>query len=221
MDHQIFSKQYFSTLNDILENIDLLNWSAILDELEAAFLKDVTIYLIGNGGSASTAAHMANDLMLGVAKAGGTGFRAISLCDNAAVTMAIANDTDFGQIFSQQLQVLANPGDVLLAISGSGNSPNLVQAVKAANDLGMVTIGWLGMGGGKLHQMCDFSLVVPSDNYGLIETVHMALDHLLVDHMKQFQQENDLLDHFRKGRNVIVASDKSGRKKDVLTIQQA
>jgi D-sedoheptulose 7-phosphate isomerase len=204
MNDQLFSKQYMSELTCVLENLNLKDWSKILQELERVFYEDATIFLIGNGGSASTASHLANDLMLGAAREGGRGFKAISLCDNAAVTMAIANDTSYDQIFSQQLRVLARPGDVLLSISGSGNSHNLVEAVRTANELDMTTIGFLGMDGGKLLKMCGTSIVVPSDDYGLIETVHVALDHLLVDYFKQLQKNHANIDRVRGTALAVV-----------------
>ncbi|OGB98529.1 hypothetical protein A2V82_02350 [candidate division KSB1 bacterium RBG_16_48_16] len=195
MNDQLFSKRYLAELTCVLENLNLKVWSKILQELERVFYENATIFLIGNGGSASTASHIANDLMLGAAREGGRGFKAISLCDNAAVTMAIANDTNYDQIFSRQLKVLARHGDALLSISGSGNSPNLIKAVRTANELDMITIGFLGMDGGKLLKMCGTSIVVPSDDYGLIETVHVALDHLLVDYFKQLQKSHENIDH--------------------------
>ncbi len=187
MNLEIFSKKYFESLYMIFDKFPFDEWAHIINLLEDAYTKKKTVFFIGNGGSASTASHMANDLMFGVAKNNGNGFKAASLCDNNAITMSIANDKDYTKVFSEQIKTLGRSGDILIVLTGSGNSPNLIEAVNEAHKIGLVTIGFLGMDGGMLKELVGASIVVPSDDYGLIETVHVALNHLLVDYFKELQ----------------------------------
>jgi len=190
MDAKKFSKKYIAMLCHVLNDFPWDEWVQVLDVVEDAFTKSKTLYFIGNGGSASTASHMVNDMMMGVTKQCGRGFRAVSLCDNCAVTMAIANDDGYQSIFSEQVRSLGRADDLLFVISGSGNSPNLVEGVREANKIGMTTVGFLGMDGGVLAGLVDVSIIVPSYDYGIIETVHVALDHLLVEYFRCLKQDD-------------------------------
>jgi D-sedoheptulose 7-phosphate isomerase len=109
--------------------------------------------------------------------------RVIALTDNVSLMTAWANDTDFNHIFSEPLKNLAQRGDVLVAISASGNSPNIIAAVEAAKQIGVTVLGLAGFTGGKLSKMADVSLVVPSDGYGPVEDVHMILDHIITSYL--------------------------------------
>jgi D-sedoheptulose 7-phosphate isomerase len=181
-----FIEGYFRTLTEVIARIPRADLAKALEVLETAWADKRRVFLAGNGGSAATASHMANDLMKGVAKGGGAGVQAISLADNVALLTAIANDEDYRDIFAGQLEVLGRPGDVLIAISGSGNSPNIVRAVEVARHLGLRTIGFLGMGGGKVGTMTDVTVIVPSDDYGPIEDLHMVFDHLLTAYLRRW-----------------------------------
>jgi D-sedoheptulose 7-phosphate isomerase len=139
-----------------------------------------TIYLMGNGGSASTASHMACDLLKSCIRLNKTRFRAISLSDNTPVFSAWANDTSYDNVFAEQLKNFITKHDVLIAISGSGNSKNILKGVELANKVGAYTIGLTGMGGGKLAKVAKLSLVVPNDNMWRVEDMHLLLNHLLV-----------------------------------------
>jgi D-sedoheptulose 7-phosphate isomerase len=139
-----------------------------------------TIYLMGNGGSAATASHMACDLLKSCIDSGKNRFRAISLTDNIPVFSAWANDTSYDHVFAEQLKNFLTNKDVVIAISGSGNSKNILNAVEFANSLGAYTIGLTGMGGGKLAKTAKLSLVVPNDNMWRVEDIHLLLNHLLV-----------------------------------------
>lgn len=184
MDAHEFSKQYLQNLSTVLQELSLDDWSRVLHRLETALVEHRTVFIVGNGGSAATASHMMNDLMLGVAQQGGRGFRAIALTDNIPAMTATANDLGYHSIFSAPLRALGSAGDLLIAISGSGNSQNVIDAVQVAGEIGMTTIGFLGMGGGKLKSLVDESITVPSDDYGPIEDVHMILDHLMTAYFK-------------------------------------
>jgi D-sedoheptulose 7-phosphate isomerase len=140
-----------------------------------------TIYLVGNGGSAATASHMANDLVVGAWLPDHPPFRVVSLTDNVAVMTAIANDTDYASLFANQLRNLLRADDVLLALSVSGNSPNVLEAVRLASERGAATIGCCGFDGGALPELVDVCLHIPSNHgeYGPVEDVMMILDHVI------------------------------------------
>lgn len=181
-----FSGQYMAGLCSVLQKTPVESLSRALKMMEEAYQEGQQVFLAGNGGSAATASHMANDLMKGVAQTGKKGFRAIALTDNVALLTAIANDESYEAIFSSQLRELAMPEDLLIVISGSGNSPNIVHVVKSAKKMGVKTLGFLGMGGGKTAKLADLSVIVPSNDYGPIESVHMVFDHLITDYFKQW-----------------------------------
>jgi D-sedoheptulose 7-phosphate isomerase len=152
--------------------------------LEQAFVKRCQVFIAGNGGSAATASHMANDFTKGVTQERGRGLRAISLSDNISLITAIANDKGYNEVFADQLLALGQPGDVLIVISGSGNSANVVRVVEVAQEMQIRTVALLGMGGGRVADMADVSVVVPSDDYGPIEDVHMVFDHLITTYLR-------------------------------------
>ena len=142
----------------------------------------------GNGGSASTASHLACDLAKTVLGARPelrrSRFRAVSLADNVALLTAWANDVSYEAVFAEQVKMLGRPGDVLCVISASGNSANVVGAVEAARALGLHTIGFLGFGGGRLRDLVDDYVVVPCDDYGHVESTHLVLGHLLTEWLR-------------------------------------
>jgi D-sedoheptulose 7-phosphate isomerase len=181
-----FSRKYFEQLAACMQAMNLDDIARTLQILETAWETQHTVYIVGNGGSAATASHMANDFsktVLGRTRKG-RGMRAISLTDNVALMTAWANDHGYDEMFAGQLEALAAPQDVLISISGSGNSPNLVKAVEMAKSMSIHTIGFLGMGGGVLKSMVDVAVVVPSQAYEPIEDVHMVLDHLITTYFR-------------------------------------
>jgi len=186
-----FVREYLSELAALLEKLPVEPLEQALEILEDAFNQRKQVLIAGNGGSAATASHLQNDLMLGVAKMGRGGFRAISLADCMPTITAIANDDGYDQIFSQQLGALATPGDVFLVITGSGNSPNILRALATARDLGLTTIGWLGMDGGAAAPLCDVAIIVPSTDYGAIENVHMVYDHLTMAYFSRWVSQRE------------------------------
>ena len=146
-----------------------------------------TIFFFGNGGSASTASHFVVDIGKATIRGDGKRFRCVALVDNVESVTAWANDTDYARVFSEQLKTLAHPGDVAVGISGSGNSPNVLEAVRAARSLGLATVGLTGMGGGKLKDLVDVALVVPSNSMQHIEDVHLLVCHLLTAYLRDEQ----------------------------------
>ena len=175
-----FARRYLDYLTEIIAAIDTAAIAAFAKELLDARDRDARIFFIGNGGSASTASHFANDVAIG-SKTWERPFRAISLADNAAVMTAIANDDGYAEIFTQQLRALMSPGDVVVAISVSGNSPNVVAAVEYAKGHGARIVGLTGFSGGRLAELADINVHVPTESgeYGPAEDVHMIFDHLV------------------------------------------
>ena len=185
-DREEFSLDYIETLCGVLYDLPLKDLARGLGLLERAFTEGRQVFIAGNGGSAATASHMANDFAKGVAEEGGRGLRAIALSDNVPLITAIANDRGYTEIFAEQLLVLGQPGDVLVVISGSGNSANIVRAVEVAREMQIETMALLGMGGGQVAQVADVSIVVPSNDYGPIEDIHMVLDHLVTAYLRHW-----------------------------------
>jgi len=182
-----FAKEYLSGLKGVLDRLPLKPLDEIIRVIEQARDEGRQIFVIGNGGSAATASHMMNDLCKGTLGHKGDApwprLRVIALTDNVSLMTAWANDTDFNHIFSEPLKNLAQRGDVLVAISASGNSPNIIAAVEAAKQIGVTVLGLAGFTGGKLSKMADVSLVVPSDGYGPVEDIHMILDHIITSYL--------------------------------------
>lgn len=143
-----------------------------------------TVFFFGNGGSASTASHFVVDLSKVAARGSAPRLRCVGLSDNVPSLTAWANDHDYAKVFAEQLKILARPGDVAVAISGSGNSPNVLEAVRAAKGIGVTTIGLTGIGGGKLKELADVAVVVPSDSMQHTEDVHVVLLHLLTAYFR-------------------------------------
>jgi D-sedoheptulose 7-phosphate isomerase len=179
-----FSKSYFEYLGIVLSNISLNEIEGFVKLILDARDRGSTIFFIGNGGSAATASHFANDIAIGT-RTYEKPFRVISLCDNQAVITAIANDDGYEKIFSQQLKVLLKKQDVVVAISASGNSPNLIDALGMAKKMSAITVGISAFDGGKMKEIVDFSLHVPTEKgeYGPAEDAHMILDHLIGNYL--------------------------------------
>ena len=182
-----FGRDYLNGLKHVLDHLALEPLDDLIRAIEQARDEGRQIFVIGNGGSAATASHMMNDLCKGTLGHKGDApwprLRVIALTDNVSLMTAWANDTDFNHIFSEPLKNLAQRGDVLVAISASGNSPNVIAAVEAAKQIGVTVVGLTGFGGGKLAKMSDVSVVVPSDGYGPVEDVHMILDHIITSYL--------------------------------------
>lgn len=177
--------EYVNKLTQALAGVDRTAFNAMVKELVRAQADDKFVYICGNGGSAATASHMVNDLVKAPAAATGCRpIRAIGLTDCVPVMTAFANDIDYTQMFAKQLEAYGRAGDVLVAISGSGNSRNVLEAAKVARAKGMVTIGLTGFDGGKLEGLADIHVHVPCDNFGVAEDAHLILEHAMVEILK-------------------------------------
>lgn len=175
-------KQLDDYLRELKRSIDSMPRDAfggIAEALLDAYKHDRSIFVFGNGGSASTASHMACDLGKGTVMPGRKRFRIICLSDNIPLMTAWANDTAYENIFSEQLENLVREGDVVVGISGSGNSPNVLKALELARKKKAKTVGLTGFKGGKMKALCDVCLIVPSDSMQRIEDVHLIIEHAL------------------------------------------
>ena len=178
-----FAKAYFARLGRILSQMDVEQIARFAAEIDAARLSGHAVFIAGNGGSATTASSMANDLGFDIIKKTGTDtpFRLLALTDNNAVLTAIANDVGYDEVFLNQLRIHYRKGDKLIVISASGNSPNAVKAAQFVKDAGGTVIGLLGFTGGKLKALCDVCVHVPSEagEYGPVEDAHLVVNHIL------------------------------------------
>jgi len=182
-----YSKSYFEYLASIVDKISLSEIENFISLILDARERDSTIFFIGNGGSAATASHFANDIAIGT-RSYEKPFRVISLCDNQAIITAIGNDDGYEKIFSQQLRVLLKEQDIVVSISASGNSPNLIDAIKTAKIMNAITVGISAFDGGKMIDIVDHSLHVPTEKneYGPAEDAHMILDHLVGNYLMRY-----------------------------------
>jgi D-sedoheptulose 7-phosphate isomerase len=174
-----YARGYLRRLSEVLRELDLDDIARAAEAMWRARDEGRRIFFIGNGGSAATASHFANDIGLGTKC--DPPFRALSLTDNNAVLTCIANDFGYDRVFVDQLRVHMEPGDLVVAISASGNSPNVVKAIDFAAERGNTTIGLTGFDGGELRRKATINIHVPSERgeYGPVEDVHMILDHLI------------------------------------------
>ncbi|HET9376075.1 MAG TPA: SIS domain-containing protein [Chthoniobacterales bacterium] len=177
--NQIFhAKQYFDELQYVFARLAHDPINQIAETLIKAYESEQTAYLFGNGGSASLASHFACDLGKGTAYCnGGKRFRVLALTDNLPTLTAWANDSGYEDVFSEQLRNFVQPRDVMFAISASGNSKNVLNAVHVGREAGAIAVGISGFEGGQLKLICDTCVVVPSNNMQIIEDVHLAISH--------------------------------------------
>ncbi|RXJ66613.1 sugar isomerase [Halarcobacter ebronensis] len=189
-----FIKKYIQNLTDILQNIDENSIISIKNALEETINKQSKIYIIGNGGSASTASHMANDLSIGLKTRGIKNFDIESLNDNSSICTAIANDIGYENIFYLQLKNRLKENDLLIAISCSGNSPNIIKAVSYAKDINCKVLGITGFDGGNLKELSDINFHVQTSRgqYGLVEDVHLILDHIIFSYYVETYNKKSL-----------------------------
>lgn len=180
-------QSYLKLHGEVLGKLPYLEIESIGHELFHAYEEGRRVYLFGNGGSASLASHFACDLSKGTSMPNGSRkrFQVMSLTDNIPLLTAWANDTSYEQVFAEQLRNLVQSGDVVVAISASGNSPNVLLALQVARELGALTVGLSGYEGGKMKALCDLCAVVPSDNMQIIEDLHVGIAHGLFTVIRQ------------------------------------
>jgi D-sedoheptulose 7-phosphate isomerase len=171
--------QYLTELESVIQRLSRPDIEAVAQALFEAWRARRQVFILGNGGSAATASHMMNDLNKFVSVPGRRRFRAIALTDNVPLFTAVGNDQSYAEVFVEPLQNLLEAGDVLVAISASGNSKNVIQAVEYAQAQGATVIGFCGQPGGQLAQIADHKVIIPSDRIGQQEDGHLILNHVL------------------------------------------
>ena len=176
-----YATKYLARVTDLFKQIDPDAVAQTVAAIEEAGRQNKAIYCIANGGSAAVASHFVNDLSPNSLASGQPGLRSFSLTDNVESVTAIANDAGFEHIFSYQLQANMTPGDIVIAMSVSGNSDNIIRGVQYANDHGGYTIGWCGFDGGRLAELCKVVIHVPTtpDEYGPVESIFAHVSHIV------------------------------------------
>jgi len=192
MSVESFSYSYLNKLKQLIDQFDVEAVKDIINIIAKTAESSSRIYVIGNGGSSATASHMVNDLGTGLRRRDVINLDIISLADNTPVGTAIANDIGYENIFYMQLKGLIKKDDVLIALSCSGNSPNIIKAVKYAKTIGSTIVGCTGFNGGALLKLADISFHVntPEGEYGLVEDMHVILDHLVHSYFLSWQKED-------------------------------
>jgi D-sedoheptulose 7-phosphate isomerase len=181
------AKAYLERVGQEIRRLDLAQVERLSDLIESAYHAGRLVFIIGNGGSGANASHFCEDLAKCTLRdfEGQKRLRVLSLTDNVAWIMAVANDLSYERIFLEQLKNLASPGDLLLAISGSGNSPNVLRAVEWANANGLTTVGITGFSGGELRPLAHHGLHVDVDDMGLVESLHLTVFHWVIDDLNR------------------------------------
>lgn len=179
-----FTDGYLKTLNSQLQGFDWDSLQPLADALLSCRLAKSHIYLCGNGGSAGNAMHLANDFLFGV-EPGGESLKVECLSSNVAVLTCLANDIDYSNIFSHQLKVKAKPGDMLIVLSGSGNSANIVKALEQAKRLGVKSAAILGFSGGKAKTLADIPLHFEVDDMQVAEDLQLIVGHMLMQYLRK------------------------------------
>ena len=187
-------QQLIDYTEDVAQRVvksDFDTLAAIVQRIVQAKIEGKTIYTAGNGGSAATASHLCNDLVKGCRVNDRTGFRAVCLADSNAIVTCLANDFCYEEIFDIQLKTFAVKGDVLIAYSGSGLSPNILAALRTAREMGVATIGFSGRDGGKMKDLCDLLLIAPTDSMEQIEDMHLLYEHAMIGSIRDLLSKTD------------------------------
>ena len=185
-----FAEQYKTELLKTIETIDLDKVEEVIAWFKEARAAGRQIFVCGNGGSASTASHFTCDMVKGASFNRETRFRIMALTDSLPTMTAYSNDVSYDCVFAEQLKNWARPGDVLMAISGSGNSPNVLRAVEYASSIGCKTVGLTGRDGGKLGSMVNLNVHVPVPHMGRIEDGHMIVCHMIAYYFMDVAKNN-------------------------------
>lgn len=181
---------YKKRVVDLLDLIELEELENVVTAFIDTFKAGKTVYVAGNGGSAATASHMQADFRFFVRYFSKFRPKITAITDNAPLMTAVGNDTDFNDIFVEQLRGVIGEGDTLLLISASGNSPNLVRAAEFANGQGATTAAFIGFKGGRLKEVCKYKVYTPNQDkdYGPIEDIHMILNHIIVNYLAKDEE---------------------------------
>ena len=184
-----FFSGYASRLQEVLAANDWSKVSLLASDMLGCWREKRQVFLCGNGGSAGNAIHLANDFLYGVAKKTGGGIRVQALSANPAVMTCLGNDVGYEHIFSEQLAVQAQAGDVLIALSGSGNSSNIVRTIEQAKGMGVKSYAVLGFSGGKCKEIADVAIHFPVNDMQLSEDLQLVVGHMLMQWLYQLRSE--------------------------------
>ncbi len=200
-----FAQEYIDRLIEGIKKVPLEHYEVIANVILDAYEHDRQVLIFGNGGSAAIASHMACDLGKGtlsnIYDHEERRFRVISLTDNMATFSALANDVGYEHVFSQQLRNFVQPHDIVIGISGSGNSANVINAFLLAKNLGAVTVGFVGFDGGKMKRFCDYVLHFEERNWQRCEDAHLIFQHLITSYIAEKKQERDAANRVRRSSN--------------------
>ena len=181
--------EYADKLSHVLASSDWSNVDKLGKEIRKCWLAGRQVFFCGNGGSAGNAIHLANDFLYGIAKRTGAGLKVQALSANQAVMTCLANDVGYDCIYAEQLAVLAEPGDLLVVLSGSGNSPNILRVLDQANSMGIKSCAILGYSGGQAKSLADFSIHFPVDDMQIAEDMQLVVGHMLMKWLHQNQPD--------------------------------
>ena len=184
-----FCAGYADKLSGVLSSSDWSGVSQLGKDMHECWLAGRQVFFCGNGGSAGNAIHLANDFLYGIAKRTGAGLKVQALSANPAVMTCLANDVGYDYIYSEQLAVLAESGDLLVVLSGSGNSPNILRVLEQANAMGVKSFAILGYTGGQCKSLADFSIHFPVDDMQIAEDMQLVVGHMLMKWLYQNQPD--------------------------------
>jgi D-sedoheptulose 7-phosphate isomerase len=182
---------YATRLAECLRGQDWQPVSALAEDMAAIWREGRQVFICGNGGSAANAIHWANDFLYPVAKAGGRGMKMHALPANPSTLTCVGNDLGYDRIFSRQLESQAEKGDLLIVLSGSGNSPNILRAIETARELGMKSFAIVGFGGGKAKTLADVAIHTPIDDMQIAEDVQMNICHMLLQALGEARRKGE------------------------------
>ena len=189
-----FTKAYFNQLSQAAASLDETRMDMATELLSTAYENRRTVFACGNGGSAAISNHLHCDHLKGIQTDTPIKPRVVSLSSNIETITAIANDISYDDIFLYQLQTMADPGDVLITVSSSGDSENVVKAAQWAKDNGLIVIAMTGFEGGRSAALADVNLHISADNYGVIEDVHQSLMHILAQYVRMIHMDDELIE---------------------------
>ena len=184
-----FCASYANKLSDVLGSSDWSGVAQLGQDMRECWLSGRQVFFCGNGGSAGNAIHLANDYLYGIAKRTGAGLKVQALSANTAVMTCLANDVGYDYIYSEQLAVLAESGDLLVVLSGSGNSPNILRVLEQANAMGVKSCAILGYTGGQCKSLANFSIHFPVDDMQIAEDMQLVVGHMLMKWLHQNQPD--------------------------------
>lgn len=194
-----FANSYLNQVGVVLSKIPLEKLEQVICRIEATRCMGQVVFICGNGGSAATAIHFASDLAKGALAANKPPIKARALCENISLMTAWSNDVSYDDVFTKCMYAWIKPMDVLIAISGSGNSKNILNAVDMARSMGATTIGFAGFDGGKLKNKVDICVTIPCYSMEQVEDVHLLLCHLITTCLRGIRPENQTVHYFMRG----------------------